>query len=89
MSHESDKQNQMIMERLAQTQLAVNVLHANGLSVMDINRIGSHPVIKIYRGPGCIHLKGAWKRRIIVDHVKCYEWVADISGCKVVWEEKD
>jgi len=88
MSHETDLQNQIIMERLAKTQLAVNVLHSHGLSVLNITGIGIRPEIYIQRGPGCAHLPGAWQRRIIRDGQKIYEWIASIADCRVIWEER-
>lgn len=86
MSHESDLQNKAIMEQLAKAQLAVNQLHALGLSVLSINKIGERPCIQIIPGHGCNQLESVWTRRLVVNGHRSVERVALLSGCQVSWE---
>lgn len=87
MSHESDLQNQAILEQIAKTHLAVNTLHSLGLSVLSINGIGERPRIEIIQGPGCEQLHHGWTRRTIRNGRHSRECVAFVSGCQVAWEE--
>ncbi|WP_027855232.1 hypothetical protein [Marinobacterium litorale] len=88
MSYASDMQNQTILEQLANTQLAVNMLQSLGLSVLSIDKIGERPRIRIIPGVGCRQLRSGWTRRTIIDGRKAVENVAFVSGCHVSWEER-
>lgn len=81
-------QNLSIKENLAKVNLAVNTLHALGLTVNTIRVDDSRPQIGIDSGRGCIQLKPGITKFIQRDGLRVVQHEALMSDCKVTWEER-
>lgn len=88
MATELDLQNQNIKANLAKANLAVNVLHALGLSVNAISVDDALPRITIREGRGCGQLKPGISRYVTRDGQRVVEHEALMSDCKITWEER-
>ncbi|MDI3325601.1 hypothetical protein QKW35_14580 [Pontibacterium granulatum] len=81
-------QNMSIKENLAKANLAVNALHALGLTVTAINIDDSRPHISVNDGRGCLQLKPGITRFVTNDGIRTVQHEALIAECKVSWEER-
>jgi len=81
-------QNLSIKENLAKVNLAVNTLHALGLTVNTISVDDSRPKIGINSGRGCSQLKPGTTKYIQRDGLRVVQHEALMSDCKVTWEER-
>lgn len=83
-----EMQNLTIKENLAKVNLAVNTLHALGLTVNAISVDDSRPVIDIHSGHGCQYLKPGIARYKHSNGRRVVEHETLTSDCVVRWEER-
>lgn len=87
MTKQADLQNEFIKERLAKVNLAVNVLHTMGLTVLSINIETANPLIAILPGAACQQFDTAITKYKSTGGERRQERVAIVADCQVRWEE--
>jgi hypothetical protein len=80
-------QNTAIKANLAKVNLAVNTLHALGLTVNAVALDDSRPQIAITSGRGCNQLKPGVTRYINRDGRRVVQHTCLMSDCAISWEE--